>query len=307
MKRYNIAAYITAYEDEEALSQCVSSLLKQTYSIEKILIVDNSKIASKIAKNNDKILIYHCPENIGISGGIELAIDWAIAENYDFLWTFDQDSKPEPNCLDLLIAEYTDLTKKGEPVGIIAPLSLDSNTNVELPGSVFDTYKFKPSPLHDKETYKCDVAITSGSLVSMCAAKETPLPEKDLFIDAVDWDYCMKIRESGYGIFMTRKTVMSHRFSEMKRVSLPFFSKPLFTNNYSPLRRYYICRNHTYILTKYADFSVILLVILSRLKYLIKSSLKILVFEDNKINKIMSGVEGTIDGFTQRLGKKTLR
>ena len=41
---YKVAAYITAYEDIEALHKTIAAIQKQSYPILKIFIVDNSKI-----------------------------------------------------------------------------------------------------------------------------------------------------------------------------------------------------------------------------------------------------------------------
>lgn len=300
-----VAAYITAYEDEASLNRCIECIFKQTYAVEKILVVDNSKEKIGLLSRSEKITVSHYPENIGISGGLSLAIKWAIDENYDFLWTFDQDSQPIVTCLNNLIEEYCRLTSQNSDVGIIAPLSFDSNTGIELPGGIFDRYRFTHSKLARQETYECDVVITSGSLVSIKAAKESKMPELGLFIDAVDWDYCMNLKSAGYGVFMTKKAIMHHRFGDMKFMEIPFCNRKITINNYAPIRRYYICRNHTYLTLKSSSFSFLPVVIAHRLIYLFRSSMTILFFERNKIEKVYLGIVGTFDGFLRRLGKRT--
>lgn len=299
-----VAAYITSYEDSESLEKCLSCIFRQDHPVDEILIVDNSEKKVDVARLADNIIVKHHPENIGISGGLEIGVIWAIDQKYDFLWMFDQDSQPTEDCLSSLIDEYINLKSRGEQIGIIAPLSFDLNTGIELPGGVFDRYQFTSSKLFKEETYKCDVVITSGSLVSMEAAKHAELPNVDLFIDAVDWDYCMNLKKKGYGTFMTRKATMKHRFSALKLIDIPFTSRKITTNNYPSIRIYYICRNHTYIAIKSAASYFVLIAVAQRLAYLIKSSVKIIFFEKNKTEKVYLGFIGTFDGLRRKLGKR---
>jgi GT2 family glycosyltransferase len=43
--KYRVAALITAYENIDSVLTCINSLDQQSYSVEKILIVDNSEHA----------------------------------------------------------------------------------------------------------------------------------------------------------------------------------------------------------------------------------------------------------------------
>lgn len=299
-----VAVYITAYEDPTALEQCLLAISAQTYPVKKVFIVDNSRKKSIPDIGSLQIVAEHYPENIGISGGLEVCLQWAIEEGYDLLWTFDQDSQPNPDCLEKLIDEYAELNNRSISVGLIAPLALDSNTGTELHGSIFDRYRFKFSSVSQEPTYECDVVITSGSLVSMEAARQAERPDPGLFIDAVDWDYCLKLKKVGYRIFVTRRATMKHRFSDLSLVKLPLGIRNILINNYSPLRVYYISRNHTYIATRTAYRFYVLHAVMYRVIRSILLSLKILLFEPSqKSSKIWLCFLGTFDGLLGRLGK----
>jgi rhamnosyltransferase len=70
MCKYNIAAYITAYQDIEALNKCIISLKKQTYPIKEIFIIDNSPEKLNFSTLDEQgVILEHHPNNIGISGG----------------------------------------------------------------------------------------------------------------------------------------------------------------------------------------------------------------------------------------------
>lgn len=111
MNRYKIAGYITAFKDTDALKNCIEAIKKQSYPVEIIYIIDNSP-QPIINKNNREIVTYHEPSNLGVAGGLARILEKALRENYDFLWTFDQDSIPDSKALEYLISFYQKKIKK---------------------------------------------------------------------------------------------------------------------------------------------------------------------------------------------------
>ena len=308
---YKVAAYITAYEDLLSAKACLTSLNNQSYPIETILIVDNSKKKLELLLDFPNIIIKHHPENIGVAGGLNIAIQWAIENDYDFLWTFDQDSQPLSTTLAQLLTTYQELTKQGLSVGIIAPTIIDIQTNRKLQNGVFNKYKFRwifsdqPEAkqffkLHTDNLYECDVVITSGSLVNLNAAKNIPLPNTELFIDAVDWDYCMKMKAQGFSIIVADDAIVNHTFGQYKTL---LQNSPVY--NYSALRYYYIIRNHTFIETRLsAKNNLLLLSLFYRLNVLLKKCLLIILYEkEQKILKLLACFQGMYDGLLGKLGK----
>ncbi|HEY9827933.1 MAG TPA: glycosyltransferase family 2 protein [Stenomitos sp.] len=301
-----VVAYITAYEDWEAVDRCLYAIQKQTFQVTHILIVDNSSKNLIPTRFNllEEITVQSFPENIGISGGLKVAVEWFKKSNYDFLWTFDQDSEPEPDCLEKLIFDYNQLISQNIPVGVIAPLPIDNNTQMEICGRNFENYHLVSASNHKGDLYECDVVITSGSLIPIKAAQSVELPNGELFIDAVDWEYCINFKTKGYKIFVSKKAILKHQFSDLVKVKIPLLGANILINNYSPLRQYYICRNHTYFIIKNTSNNYLLLSFLSRIYYALRVIFKVAFYEpDQKLQKISACLLGTFDGFRGKLGK----
>lgn len=300
----NVLAYITAYEDPEAVKNCIAAILKQTYNIAQILIVDNSSkyklcFDEEDTSSNIRIIYHH--ENIGISGGLAIAFEFAIKHGYDFLWTFDQDSIPYSNCLETLLKVYEEQFSNKYPVGILAPTSIDIRTNEVIAGAIFVKDHFTGCN-HNNYTYECDAPITSGSLISIATAKKNPLPRADLFIDGIDMDYGLRLKQSGYHNLIVPQAILEHKFGNPVKVK--FLNKDSFFQKYSALRHYYICRNHTYLATRYAKMWYKITSILRRIKYMIHHIILILLHEsEQKSLKIWACLKGTFDGFQGKLGK----
>ncbi len=293
MTALRVAAYITAYEDAEALNHCLRALQVQTYSIEQIFIVDNSRHPIPLAPNS-KLRVFHHPENIGIAAGIRVAIEQALIEGYDFLWMFDQDSQPTPTCLELLLKVYVELDCA---IGIIAPQAIDARTGATIEPALFlgDRFKGYKSP-SQTEPFECDAPITSGSLLRLKTYQQVKSPDPRLFIDGVDLDYGWRLRQAGFRNFIVPKALMNHRFGEP--ISVRFAGKKKTIQLYSPLRHYYICRNHTYLELTYAKGQNRITCGLRRTEYAIKISIIILLFDPiAKLEKIKACMIGTYRGF----------
>jgi glycosyltransferase involved in cell wall biosynthesis len=144
---------------------------------------------------------------------------------------------------------------------------------------------------------------TSGTLLNCCAAKQVRLPNESLFIDAVDFDYCIKLRKKNYKIFTVCNAKINHRFGNSKSIKL--FGRNKFIYLYSPLRYFYVHRNHTYLETRLAKSHLFFIICtFYRLFKCLRKILVILSFEDSqKFLKIYACSKGTIDGLLGKLGK----
>ena len=309
---YKVAAYITAYEDKEALAQTITAIKKQSHLISEIFIVDNSKKSIVETQKSQNIIVESHPENVGVDGGLIIALKWAMAKKYDFLWLFDQDSQPAVNCLEILLTKYQQLSGQDYNIGIISPQIIDINTSQELPGYVFQDYKFVPKDEHvqAKDYYTCNGVITSGSLVNLDAAKNVPLPKGDLFLDAVDYAYCMNFISQGYEVVLVKNVTMQHRLGNYSQVKDRFYqiknqlNNQVFTFTCSPSRYYYACRNHTYFETRNSNKQMLHFCLFYRLKCLIDMITRIIRYEpDSVLIKLWACILGTFDGFRGRLGK----
>ena len=304
---YKVAAYITAYEDIEALHKTIAAIQKQSYPILKIFIVDNSKNPILSETDYQNIIIESHPKNIGVDGGVNIAIKWAI-EKYDFIWLFDQDSEPVSDSLEILLTKYQELSAKNHNIGIIAPQILDINTLQEFPGYIFQDYKFVPKPEYSQiqDYYTCDGVITSGSLVNLSVAKSVELPKGNLFLDAADYAYCMNFRSQGYEVIVVKSTKLPHRLGKYSQVKdrLSKTNNGVITFTCSPSRYYYACRNHTYFETRQSNKQMLHFCIVHRFKFLMNMIIRVIRYEPNSVFlKVWACAFGTFDGFRGKLGK----
>jgi len=298
----SIAAYITAYQDSTALSACIQSLQNQPL-LQGIYILDNSPDPLPLPPSIVP-LTHHCqPQNIGLGDGIALGIDWALQQGYQLLWLFDQDSQAMPHCLQKLVEVYLQLKAESIQPGIIAPTALSGYPPEPVLAAIHDRYRFIGQPhQNDRPYYPCIAPITSGSLLNLAAAKTIAPPQGELFIDGVDIEYGMRLYLAGYQNCIVTTAILQHHFGSPQ--SIFWFGRRKILQNYSALRHYYTCRNHTYLDVRYANGFWKIAAVLFRCKYLVATLFWIVFFLPDRAGlKIWACFKGTWDGFRGRLGK----
>lgn len=306
---YKVAAYITAYQELEAVDKCINSIESQSYPVQEIFIVDNSKNELGLQSKYKNVVLDHHPENVGVAGGLNLAIRWAIEKGYDFLWLFDQDSQPDSDVLEKLLLKYQELSDTGIQIGIVTPKIIDVNTQQEFPGFVFSEFHLVPKAgYHEvQDFYDCDAVITSGSLVNLSAARCVEMPKSDFFLDAVDYSYCMNFRKKGYEIIVVKDATMNHRIGKYSKVKVrqrKGTGEEVTTFICSPSRYYYACRNHTYFETRAANKNMKYRAVKHRVEFSKMMIERIIRYEPEGVAlKVWACVVGTFDGLRGKLGK----
>jgi len=287
MKKENsICAVIVSYEPDESIIRLYNSIKEQ---VNEIIIVDNAsscKQSKDILESLSKeVKIIYNDKNYGIAKALNQGAKYAIDNNYKWLLTLDQDSEFIEGTYKLLLSAYDKLSDKNK-IMLIAPQYKEkiycTNSHFILPD--ISKIKFKKS---------MDI-ITSGSLIKITAFDLIGLFEEKLFIDRVDFDFCIRIQKKGYICIVATNILFCHELAHPKR---KFYFKNF---NYSELRRYYIARNSVYLFKNnffYAPFKMTIALIRCGIFF---ASVRILLFEKDKFKKIHNTYKGFIDGILNK-------
>lgn len=210
----------------------------QTYlhAIDKLYIFDNSIEKSILIP--PEILIksnyYHDGENQGIAKRLNQAINYSKNDGFDFLLTMDQDS----SFSEIHLMNYLDFIK---------------NENKKNTISMFGVrYYENKKENNKKETYN-EILITSGSIVNVKTAVKIKGFDENLFIDGVDTEYCLNSFRNGFKTKCYNTVFLNHTLGEENRIK-NLLGKYITRVTHSPIRIYYIIRNHLYLIKKYPDF-----------------------------------------------------
>lgn len=289
-----IAAGIVTYNpDLHRLTENVNAVLPQ---VDCLIIVDNaSKNVEQIKKTfgeDNKIRIIENDENKGIATALNQILQASVEEGAEWTLTLDGDSVVPENMIEQY-EKYLDV----ENVAMIVPVIQDRKMqliDVEE-DTLTNAYDF------------VDTAITSGTLMKNSIWQQLHGFEDKLFIDYVDFDYCMRVKIAGYQILRVNSVKLLHELGNATEIKLFTFLGKMFgkdssigrgfwkiryTTNHSPMRVYYITRNQYYYIKHYADYiDVKRLLRGMKIGWVVK-----LIFEKDRIKKWKAIRRGIADG-----------
>ena len=195
-------------------------------TIDKLYVIDNSEDRINRLESTDIIEYIKLNDNKGIAYALNVGAKRAIDSNYKYLLTLDQDSKITDDIINKM-KDYL-LNNNNEKIGLISPYH-DINTDEEKKGDIEERIE----------------VMTSGNIINLDAYQEIGGYKDWLFIDCVDFDYCMNLNRHGYKVLRLNNVIMKHELGNLKVHKL--FGKEYDCYNHNPMRRYYMVRNTLYI------------------------------------------------------------
>lgn len=278
MKKLKVAGAVVLYQPTNS---DLSNMLSYLKDIDVLYVMDNSREENKTRlPKSSKIKYIFNNGNLGIATPLNKAANMALKEGYKWLLTMDQDTKFQEGVVDEIKGRIarTDCSK----IGIVTPWH-DTKLKVKKTGEQID--------------YPLDV-MTSGNFVNLDIHKKIGGFKEFLFIDGVDIEYCLNLRKNGYKIMRFNDLEIEHNLGNI--FYRKFLGKDLLITNHTAMRRYYQCRNYHYIKDMYYDDFKDFCKVLVKVKATI---LGIILYEDDKLNKIKAFYKGYRDYKLGRKGK----
>lgn len=253
--------------------------------VDRLYVIDNSVKKHKIIENikkidtDNKIEYVFFYGNKGIAAALNVALSKAKKEKYDYLMTMDQDTSFFPGDMKKYINLVKIWREKDRFVSFAAnPEHKLNNEGVRYPKSL----------------------NTSSNIIDVKIAHALGGFKEELFIDEVDHEFCYRLINKGYKIVLFNEVKISHCIGEPRYKKLFFRKKPFVINVHNKIRRYYMVRNSLYIARHYPKF------FFGEYKIYItnglKSLLKLILIEDEKIENILYVLRAVSDFFKGKMG-----
>ena len=281
MKECGVAVVVT-YNRVDKLKICLDCLLKQTYELTNIYVVNNAS-----TDNTESFLKEYCQmhtqikfvttmENTGGSGGFYTAIKWAYEDGADWIWGMDDDAFPNNNALEEIIKQRKFLEKNG-----IANCYW-SNCDCDQ--------EFK------EDVKKVNAWMFVGFFLPRVIIDNVGYCRNDFFIYFDDLEYANRIISKGYNIFKIQKSVINHKdaASNIKTLKFGTYKIRVALLPSENWKAYYFIRNN--ILMCGDEKKKKNKRIRSGIKYLIKSA----IWNPKQVKYVWIGL---IDGIKKKSGK----
>lgn len=275
-----LAGIVLYNPDIIRLEENIKSLLAQ---IHMIVCIDNNSsnidLVQKLLSNYSNIIIIRNNKNQGIAKALNQILIYAKENNYEWILTMDQDSVVRP----MLLKEYA--KQLGDRrLAMITCLFQERNVR-EI---VYEENE------EVEEVKKC---ITSGCFTNVVACLEIGGFNEKLFIDYVDFDMCIRLRQNGYKLCRINKIGMVHETGKVRRFYfrnklVKICGNPIEIYNESPIRVYYFFRNIVYFYCKYGkegkEYTSFL--------HIVWRAFLVIIFEKPKLKKVYFMFKGIKEG-----------
>ena len=297
----NITAVVVTRNRSKLLSNCLSSLKRQTLKPKTTIIIDNASTdgthlyLKKEGFLNSKNIVYrYLKKNTGGAGGFSHGLRLAISKGADWVWMMDDDALPHDNALNELM-KVTD-----------NPYNVYGSTPVA--GSRLSWGVMAISSDGSKAYIEdvCDMPNVTevvflpflGILIHRNMVEKIGTPDSGFFIAADDVEYTVRAKKIGAKLIQVGRSRIDHPPASMYRINI--LGRTIFCLKLPPWKRYYDTRNRLLIAKKHYGnrlYSETIPGVLVRF-------LAALVFEPQKGSQMWAFFTGFIDGL---LGLKGMR
>ncbi|WP_461172269.1 glycosyltransferase family 2 protein [Arthrobacter sp. Z1-9] len=268
------AGIVTFNPDIPRLRENLQSVLAQ---VEKAVVVDNGssniELVELLLADFPQVTLKANASNLGIARALNQIMEWA-SKSAQWVILLDQDTVASGDLVELLEAHT------GDKVAVVAPTVVDrSQENIS------------PS---DAGVSIVDYCITSGALYNVGAWRAVGGYDEAMFIDFVDFDYCLRAGVQGYQILRESKAVILHEIGRITRHGR------LIAYHHSSFRSYHMARDMIYYSKKHRNSPVQLRVqkrgVLFTYLVLCRKVLIVALFEEDRIQRIAALIRGIASG-----------
>lgn len=303
-KSPSVAIILVNWKTPSDTIECIDSLINLNYSGFKVFVVDNGSndgSDTKIQKHINSISLdcelIKSNENLGFSGGNNIAIKKAIEEGFQWFWLLNNDTIAQKDSLSTLV----DFGLQNKNAGILGSKIYYFNSNkIWYAGGYVDYKTGKGSSIGRDEVdngqydiaKKCDYITGCSMLVRKEVIDSIGLLEDGFFLYYEDTDWSLRARLKGWNCYYVPTSIIEHKVGKSSEEG---YSSP-FLSYYNLRNRYLMTRRNKELFTKSGP-----------LFFLLKKGFANIYFailrKDRKIERIKYSLWGVIDGIRNKMGK----
>jgi len=235
------------WQKPQETATCLAALAGLNYPNRRVTVVNNGgadALLLSIQPWLDRVDVLQNPTNLGYTGGCNAGMRHAIEAGADYVWLFNVDALPEPDCLTKLVAAVTADAR----VGLATPVIRYRN-NPEMVES--GAGRFDPTTCSwtwFESDFAAELARTDPTrlmldgtalLVSAALVRRIGLLDNDLFAYHETIDYSMRAQAAGFRLVLVAEASVYHR--------------PAPSDQWPPYVAYYVTRNETLMWRKHVS------------------------------------------------------
>jgi GT2 family glycosyltransferase len=280
-----IAVVIVTFNRCNELVKTISAIQNQGILVNDIIVINNNSTdnTKNILDSNFKnIQSIHLNENIASAGGFSKGMQTAFEKGYDWVWLFNDDSRPVEGSLKSILVH---LNSDKIEIGLLKIANKDENNKAVL---LYWNGVRKPVSVDvSNEIVQTDLITFDGCIISKKTIEKIGYCDPLYFMGTYEFDYCLKAKDAGIGVYTLPNGLIEDGKLGGK-------------NGTPPWRQYYNTRNHLWLALNRKSFVIFKGWLIREIKY----TLSIVLSGDKKIIRLVFKLRAIRDAVLNKRGKR---
>lgn len=299
-KIFNIILNWNGYKDTV---ECLNSLSELSEDNIQTIVVDNGSSGDSyllLKKNFPNIKIFRSETNLGFSGGNNLGIQQALNNGADYILLLNNDTIVDKDFISPLL----NIFEEDKNAGIVSPrINYYSKPDlVWSAGGKISIIRGSGFAVGNIKSGTIIQAIKEVSFVSGCCMliktevfDKVGLLDDDFFLYLEDTDFCIRVKEAGYKIYVANNSVIYHKVSR-STIKLE-----------KPLSLYYTTRNRLFLVKKHFRQYLPITFVYIIVTMFIKSFYWIIIGKRKNVKAVVYAIIDFLKGQKGKVSEETLR
>ena len=279
----NLAVVIVTFNRIEELKKTITAVYNQGIDYTNIYVINNnSKDATKetLEIHYPAINAIHLQNNIASAGGFAKGMEVAYEHGFDWIWLFNDDSRPVKGTLE----SFIHYLQKDSNIGLLKIANTNENNQAVL---LYWNGVRKPKYVAlSNEIVKTDLITFDGCVISRKLIDKIGYCDPLYFMGTYEFDYCLKAKDVGFEIYTLPNGLIEDGKLGGK-------------DGTPPWRQYYNTRNHLWLAIDRKSFEIFKGWFIRELKY----TYAILFFSNKKKERLIFKMRAIRDAVLNRRGK----
>lgn len=249
MSRPSVAAIVLNYNGRDVTLEALSSLEKMTYPNFDLIHVDNGSTdgsSEAVAERFPEVIQIRIDDNTGAANGMNVGLEHACREGYDYLLVLNNDIEVDPTMLD----EMMRVAEENERVACVGPKAYYywARDKIWSAGGII---RFKESVTRERgmleaergqydEDEEVDYINGCALLIPRKVVEEVGLWDPQFHLAVEDADWCMRMKQRGYRCMYAPRARLWHMVSHT-------------AGGYVPRRTFNTGRSNALFVRRYAN------------------------------------------------------
>ena len=282
---FKIAVVIVTFNRCDELVKTISAIQNQGILENDIIVINNNSTDNTkniLDSNYKNIQSIHLNENIASAGGFSKGMQTAFEKGYDWVWLFNDDSRPVEGSLKSILVH---LNSGKIEIGLLKIANKDENNKAVL---LYWNGVRKPVSVDvSNEIVQTDLITFDGCIISKKTIEKIGYCDPLYFMGTYEFDYCLKAKDAGIGVYTLPNGLIEDGKLGGK-------------NGTPPWRQYYNTRNHLWLALNRKSFVIFKGWLIREIKY----TLSIILSGDKKFIRLVFKLRAIRDAVLNKRGKR---